>query len=87
METLRPSYPYSPIDMKRKPDPNLLVGCSFAPFFPRSKQRKGRHRQNVNCDNHNNAHNYIADDIKNPLCHIRILLNNTRKKYLLKNFV
>ena len=39
METLRTSYPYGLIDRKRNPNPNLPFGCSFAPFFPRSKQR------------------------------------------------
>ena len=46
---------------------------------------------NISCDNpkdmksvFNCIHNYISDDIKNAFYHIRIILSNTRKKYLAK---
>ena len=90
IETLRTSYPYGLNESKRETDPNLPVACSFPPI-PRSGQRSVRCRNNVNFDNlkdmestFNCIHNYITDDIKNSLCHIRIFLNHTRRKYFTK---
>ena len=85
MKTLRTSYAYSKNEKKRTFDSNFPVGCSFPPF-PRSKQRFARYRHNVNFEDmesiFNYIHNYITDDIKNAFYHIRVLLNNTRRKYL-----
>ena len=88
METRQKSYSYGLNERKWKADPNLPVGCSF-PSFLRSKQRRARYRHKDNFDNlkdmesiFNYIHNYITDGIENAFYHIRILLNNTRKKYL-----
>lgn len=91
MKTLRISYPYGLNERKRKADQNLPGGCLF-PSVPISRQRSARYRNNINFDKlkepdpiFESIHNYITDDIKITSSHIRILLSNTRKKYLLKN--
>ena len=88
IESLWTSYPYGLNERKRKADPNLSVGCSFS-YALTSWKRSARCRNNVNFDNFKNMesifnciHNNTTYDIKNEFYNIRILLNNTRKKYL-----